>query len=380
MQVKIIIIGTVSSSIFGFRYHLLKELKNRNCKVIFYLSDVDEELVQRAKDELAVECRIYPLSRSSTNPLHDLQTLKFLYKEFQKEQPDAVFSFFSKPVIWGTLAAWLAKVPRRIAMLEGLGYSFTNQPTGFSKKQKLIQFVQVFLYRIALPRTTNLIFLNPDDPKDLLEKHSIKAQKLSLLGGIGVDLERFSAYENLNMPEGALRFLFIGRLLAEKGINEYVEAAALVKNKYPNATFTVLGKIDEENPGGLKPKELEVLKSKGVIEYPGHVSNIDEWLRQHDVYVLPSYREGVPASTQEAMACGKAIITTNVPGCRETVVEGLNGLFVPPWDAQKLADKMVWMIENPRRVQEMGIESRKLAEERFDAVKQSNQLADWILM
>lgn len=280
---KVIIVGTVSSSVFGFRCHLLKELRERGCEVIFYLVDVDPELAIRAKSELGVSCRTYPLSRTSINPFRDLASLIFLYKEFKREQPDAVFSYFSKPVIWGTLAAYFAKISRRAAMIEGLGFSFTKKPNGFSAKQKMIKKIQVFLYKIALPRSTNLIFLNPDDPKDLLEKKSIKVRKVSLLGGIGVDLERFSPVMHISQIN-SLRFLFIGRLLAEKGIREYVEAASLVKKKYPNAIFTVLGSIDEENPGGLKQAELDALKAEGVIEHPGHVSNVSEWIRKHDVF------------------------------------------------------------------------------------------------
>src|SRR5699024_9821126 len=137
---------------------------------------------------------------------------------------------------------------------------------------------------------------------------------------------------------------FIGRLLKEKGIYEFIVAAKLVKQKYPNSTFTVLGSIDQANMGVLKQHELDDLINTGIIDYPGHVSNVKNWIAASDVFVLPSYREGVPRSTQEAMAIGRAIITTDVPGCRETVVNGVNGFLVPKWNPEALAEKMIYFI------------------------------------
>lgn len=378
---KVIIIGTVKSSVFGFRLQLLKELRSRGCEITYYLSELDAALAQKARDELGVECRLYPLSRTSTNPFKDLTTLFFLYREFKKEKPNVVFSYFSKPVIWGTLAAKLARVPKRVAMIEGLGYSFTRTPRGFSKKQRIIQCIQILLYRVALPHATGLVLLNPDDKNELLYKNSITASNVCLLGGIGVNLTKFMPSEDTSIApvKYGLRFIFIGRLLAEKGVREYVASAKLVKQKYPNTSFVILGGVDEVNPGALKHSTLDALTESGVIEYPGHVINVNDWIANSDVFVLPSYREGIPVSTQEAMASGKAILTTDVPGCRETVIEGMNGFIVPPWDINQLTERMIWMIKNPDRVKQMGKVSRELAEERFDAVIQSKRLADKIM-
>lgn len=372
---KIIIVGTVPSSVFGFRLQLLKELKSRGHQVIFYLGELSDGLKQKAKAELDVECRLYPLSRTGLNPLEDLKTMMFLRREFKREKPDAVFSFFTKPVIWATLAAKLTGVPRRIAMLEGLGYSFTKQPHGFSAKQKLIRQVQLLLYRLALPRTTHMLFLNPDDPKDLLEEYKIRVKNVDILGGIGVDLDKFTVKQANN---SAMTFLFIGRLIAVKGMHEFFSAIKIVKQTHTDARFIVLGEFDNENPESLKKEALDELIEQGLIEYPGYVSNVHDWVANSDVFVLPSYREGVPASTQEAMASGKAIITTDAAGCRCTITDGVNGFMIPPGDAEILAEKMIWMIENPERVKEMGLEGRKIAEEKFDAVVQSKKLADWI--
>lgn len=292
--------------------------------------------------------------------------------------PEVVFSYFVKPVIFGTAASKLAGVPRRIGMLEGLGYVFTDLPTGVSRKQALLRKVQVFLYRMTLPWLDKLIFLNPDDPVDLLERYGLSARDVCVLGGIGVDLQKYAYVPpNIEKPPS---FIFVGRLLAEKGIKEYVAAAKKVKNLHPEVRFVVLGGLDEENPGGLSRLELDDLIASGVVEYPGHVNSVREWLADSSVFVLPSsYREGVPCSTQEAMAIGRAVITTDVPGCRETVVDGINGYLVPRWNAEALAQKMLCFVGEPALAARMGEESRRLAEDRFDAEKVNQRLIQMLL-
>ena len=173
-----------------------------------------------------------------------------------------------------------------------------------------------------------------------------------------------------------LKFLFIGRLLKEKGIHEFVQAAKLVKKVYPESQFTVLGAIDHHNLGALQQTELDTLISSNIIQYPGHVSNIKDWIADNHVFVLPSYREGVPRSTQEAMAIGRAVITTDVPGCRDTVIDGVNGFLVPKWNPEALAEKMIYFIENPEQTQVMGAESYKIAVEKFDAEKVNQRLVN----
>ena len=163
-------------------------------------------------------------------------------------------------------------------------------------------------------------------------------------------------------------------MLKEKGIFDFIEAAKIVKQRYPNAKFTVLGRTDADNPGALHADQVQELVATGVIDYPGQVANVVDWIANSDVFVLPSYREGVPRSTQEAMAVGRAVITTDVPGCRETVVDGVNGFIVPKWNPQDLAGKMIYLIENPKKIAEMGEESYKIAQEKFDARKVNERL------
>lgn len=157
-------------------------------------------------------------------------------------------------------------------------------------------------------------------------------------------------------------------------IFEYIKAAKIVKKDFPNVEFVVLGGLDEQNPGGLKKEELEKLLKDNIVLYPGFVKNVDEWIKDSSVFVLPSYREGVPRSTQEAMAIGRAVITTDVPGCRETVVDGLNGFLIPPFDSNALVETMKKFVENPHLVENMGEESYKIAKDKFDAKKVNDRL------
>lgn len=371
---KIILIGTVASSFYGFRANLIGTLLKKGHQVYAFTSEYTAEDLKKI-EKLGATPITYTLNRGGLNPLADIIATYQLSKKIKAINPDLVFSYFSKPVIFGTLAAKLAKAPRVVGMLEGLGYTFTEQPEGLSKKTQLIKKIQVFLYKIALPQLDQLIFLNPDDPKDLLEKYAINVKKVEVLGGIGLNLQDYpyQPLSNIHLP---LKFLFIGRLLKEKGIHEFVQAVKLVKEKYPETEFTVLGAIDHHNLGALQQTDLDTLISSNIIQYPGHVSNIKDWIADSHVFVLPSYREGVPRSTQEAMAIGRAIITTDVPGCRETVVDGVNGFLVPKWNPEALAEKMIYFIENPDQIKIMGAESYKIAVEKFDAEKVNQRLVN----
>ena len=286
-----------------------------------------------------------------------------------------VFSYFAKPVIFGTFAAVLAGVNRRVGMLEGLGYVFTDQPDGFRIKTYILKMVQVCLYHLSIPFLERLIFLNSDDQADLIESYGIKVKKVSILGGIGVNLLDYP-YTVPNHDH--VSFLFVGRLLAEKGVNEYISSARLVKEKYPKVKFVMLGGVDE-NPGGLSVKKIKQLMNNGLVIHPGNVSNVIDWINESSVFVLPSYREGLPRSTQEAMAVGRAVITTDVPGCRETVEDGVNGFLVPRWSPDKIAEKMIYFIENPGIIEQMGLESRRIAQEKFDSSKVNEKLISYLI-
>lgn len=369
---KIILISTVASSFYGFRADLIRTLLKKGHQVYAFTSEYKAEDLKKIEQLGAIPIT-YTLNRGGLNPLADIIATYQLSKKIKAINPDLVFSYFSKPVIFGTLAAKLAKVPRVIGMLEGLGYTFTEQPEGLSKKTQLIKKIQVFLYKIALPQLDQLIFLNPDDPKDLIDQYAINVRKVEVLGGIGLNLKEYP-YQPVSNIQQHINFLFIGRLLKEKGIHDFLNAAKIVKEKYPETQFTVLGAIDPHNLGALTQSELDELISSNIIDYPGHVDNVKDWIAKSHVFVLPSYREGVPRSTQEAMAIGRAVITTDVPGCRETVEQGVNGFIVAKWNPEALAEKMIYFIEHPEQIEKMGYESYKIAQDKFDAEKVNQRL------
>lgn len=369
---KIALIGTTGSSFYGFRADIIHELVSNNQTVYAFTSEYTQECLEKIRALGAIPVT-YQLSRGGLNPFADIQSFLQLKKLLRQIQPDIVFSYFAKPVIYGSMAAKAAKVPIIIGMLEGLGYTFTDQPEGLTTKTKIIRSIQVLLYKISFPCLHKMIFLNPDDQHDLVARYGLKVPEIHILGGIGLNLLDYPFVEARITP---IKFLFIGRLLKEKGVFELIQAIRIVKAKYPQAHFTVLGAIDHQNMGALKQTELDQLLAEQLFEYPGYVTNVNKWITDCSVFVLPSYREGVPRSTQEAMAIGRPVITTDVPGCRETVEDGVNGFLVPRWDAEALAEKMCYFIENPEQVNIMGLESYKMAQEKFDAEKANSKLIE----
>ena len=202
-------------------------------------------------------------------------------------------------------------------------------------------------------------------------------KQVDILGGIGLDLDKYS-HQPIETIDSPINFLFIGRMLKEKGIHDFISAAKIVKQSHPDVQFTVLGAIDPFNPGALQQSELDKLISLNIINYPGQVDNVQKWIAASHVFVLPSYREGVPRSTQEVMAMGRTVITTDVPGCRETVIDGVNGFLIEKWNPQALAEKMIYFIEHPEEIKKMGCESYKIAQEKFDADKVNKRLIDML--
>lgn len=373
---KIAILGNVASMMLNFRGDLIRTLIANGHQVFCFATDYTDDDRKQLYSWGATPID-YTLNSKGLNPFKDFKSILELIDILKELKPDIVFSYFVKPVIFGTIAAQWAKVPRVVGMIEGLGNAFTLTKTGFTKKAKIIQFIQIFLYTISLPKLDALIFLNPDDKRDLVEKHHIKVKEVIILGGIGLDLKQFPFTP---IPKStSISFIFIARLLREKGIFEYLQAAEIIKKRHPEVIFYLLGGFDTENPFALKPTELQQYLESGIVVYPGFVNNIPEWLQKSSVFVLPSYREGVPRSTQEAMAIGRPVITTDVPGCRETVIHGLNGFLIPPFDSVALAQKMQYFIDNPAEIERMGSASRKLAEENFDGIKINEKLTRIIL-
>ncbi|NNG81646.1 glycosyltransferase family 4 protein [Acinetobacter sp. ANC 5378] len=364
---KIIIIGTTASNLYGFRKDFILSCLEQNYHVYAFVSEYTNEWLAKIQS-LGATPITYQLSRGGLNPLADLQSTYQLMHKIKEIQPDIVFSYSTKPVIYATLAAYKARVPYIFGMIEGLGSPFTIHKHGQSFKTKFIRFIQVSLYRLAFPYLDKIIFLNHDDPKDLVDRYNIshKTNAIEVLGPIGLNLQDY-VYTKWDDQKN-LSFIFVARLIAEKGIFEYLEAAKIVKKQYPEVLFKIIGGLDTENPTGLKQAELNRLIETGIIAYDGFVTDVDERIRNSAVFVLPSYyREGVPRSTQEAMAIGRPVITTDVPGCHETVVEGVTGFLIPKWDVTALVKKMIHFIEHPEQVNTMGYQGFLYAKKNFNA-------------
>jgi len=362
-NMRLALITSQAFSLANFRGPLITALAAKGVEVLAIAPDFDEEMrvAVRALGARPIDCS---LSRTGMNPLRDGIDMLSLALLLRRLRPDVSLGYFVKPVIFGTLAGWLACVPRRVAMIEGLGYVFTSSGGPEPLKRKLLRGLVSRLYRFALARAHKVVFLNQDDINEFVGAGLVQERKVVKLGGIGVDLTEWPMTQPAMKP---ITFLLAARLLREKGIVEYAGAAELVKARYPAVRFVLLGSLDT-NPGGLSEAEVKAWVAQGLLAWPGHVA-IKPWLVQASVYVLPSYREGVPRSTQEAMAMGRPVITTNAPGCRETVDDGINGFLVPVRDAPALAAAMLRFIENPALITAMGLQSRRLAEERFDVAK-----------
>jgi glycosyltransferase involved in cell wall biosynthesis len=223
---------------------------------------------------------------------------------------------------------------------------------------------------MALRRAVRVIFLNPDNRRTFLAKRLVRENQAEEIDGIGVDLESFASTP---IPAGPPKFLCIARLLGDKGLREYAEAAKRVRARYPGVQIALVGPPDS-SPDCIPIEEVRSWQNRGILEYLGETSDVRPFLAKCSVYVLPSYHEGMPRTILEAMAMGRPIITTDVPGCRQTVVPGENGYLVSKMDTDALAERMIWFLEHAERCQAMGATSRQMAEERFDVVKVNAKL------
>lgn len=360
-------------SLVHFRAPLIRKLQAQGIQVLALAPNFDDNsrAAMQALGATPIDC---PMARTGMNPLRDAINTWRMAGLLRRLRPDASLGYFIKPVIFGTLAAWWAGVPRRFAMVEGLGFVFT--PTGgvLPFKRRLLKRLVLWLYKLGLSRAERVIFLNPDDQAELVAAGVLPASKGFLLGGIGVDLAHWAHAPPVQQPP---TFMLVARLLREKGVEQFAAAARIVKPQHPQVRFILLGGLDD-NPGSITQAEVQAWVAEGILEWHGHTP-VQPWMAQTSVYVLPSYREGVPVSTQEALAMGRAVITTDVPGCRQTVVDGVNGFLVPPRNPQALAEKMQVFIQQPELIATMGQASRRLAEERFDVHKVNQRLVDLLL-
>lgn len=365
---KILILSSFAFSLINFRGRLIAAMVQAGHEVIACAPDGDPE-VERQLASMGVRYSRTRLERTGSNPLSDLRTLLGYVRIYHRERPDVVLAYTQKPIIYGGLAAKLFRKAHFYALMTGLGYVFS--PAGDDRP--LLRSLVSRLYRMALARAKATFVFNSDDRREMIA-HGIVNESAAVIQvpGSGVDLEQFCAHP---APDGPPRFLMIARLMRDKGVIEYAEAARRLKRRYPTATFALLGRLDAENPTGITEADLDEWISARCIEYHPETRDVRPFLAASSVFVLPSYyREGLPRTLLEAMATGRALITTDLPGCREPVVEGRNGLLVPPRDVDALCDAMEQFLVDPSLAPAMGAASRYFAEERFDVRKVNAQL------
>jgi len=359
---SIAIITSQAFSLWNFRGPLIRTLTARGIFVYALAPDYDDEIRERVRKMGAVPVD-FSLSRAGINPLKDVLTIIQLYKILKQLSPKIVFVYFVKPVLYGTLAACFANVKARFAMIEGLGYVFLDCAASITWQRRILRYAVSSFYKFALRLNQKVIFLNQVDVDQFVNEGIVSSNKVVQINGIGLDLDYFSPVPAITDP---VTFILVARMLKEKGVFDFVEAARLVRESYADAKFVIVGGVDQ-NPGSIKESQLHAWVAEGILEWPGHVNDVRPWLAKSSVFVLPSYyREGLPRGNQEAMAMGRPIITTDWVGCRETVKDGVNGILIPIRDPRAIAQAMVRFIENPQLIEKMGLEGRRMAEECFD--------------
>ncbi|TKZ17460.1 glycosyltransferase family 4 protein [Shimia litoralis] len=359
---RILILASLPSSLSNFRGALIESLLTAGHDVYAGAPGLLEDSATCTwLKERGVQYHDLPLSRTGLSVMGDLRALMACRRMMRQIRPDLVLAYTIKPVIWGIIAAWLARVPKRVALITGLGYAFVGQARG---KRAVIRWLVSKLYSIALRRASLVFFQNPDDRDDFRNWGILPVKaKVTLVDGSGVDT---TAFAEAPMPERPpLRFLLIARLLRDKGVQEYVDAARMIHETYPEVECHLVGPIDT-NPDAICESEIHTWQDAGHVIWHGAQSDVRPSIAAAHVYVLPSYREGTPRSVLEAMSMGRPIITTDAPGCRETVEDGVNGFLVPVREAEPLAKAMERFLGDSDLVARMGAQSRRIAEEKYD--------------
>jgi len=357
---RILVLGSHADSLVYFRKEMLREMA-RNNHVIACAPDANANVIAQLQ-AMGIEYRNIQLARTGLNPFADLLTIRKLYTAFKELKIDQIFTYTSKPVIFGSIAAKLAGVKQSFAMITGLGSYFVHT----DPKSLVVRFIMTILYKIALSFNAKVFFQNPDDVADFAKfKIFNDPGRTIMINGSGVNIDH---YQPSALPVAKLSFLLTARFIRAKGIFEYLAAAKHLKARYPEVDFLLVGWFENKDEA-LNQSQLQPYIDSNIIHYLGKLDDVRPALSSASVFVLPSYREGTPKGVLEAMACGRAIITTDVPGCRETVRDGVNGFLVPARNVDALSSAMEKLIKNPELIVEMGRRSREIALEKYDVNK-----------
>lgn len=354
---KLLFVVNVSWFFLSHRLPLALEAKRRGFEVHVATA------VASAEDRLRLEeagLTVHPLemSRSGENPFSEAGSFLQLFRLYGRLRPDLVHHVAMKAVLLGGLVARMRRVPAVIAAFSGLGYMFTARGFGSALRRAIL----MPLLRLALGGRTVAVFQNPDDARLLMKARAARPLRTVLIRGSGVDVEKYKAHPE---PEGEVRVLLAARMLRDKGVVEFVDAARRLRVRGVTATFLLAGDPDPGNPATLEEEALKRWNAEGHVVWLGHQADMPSVISGSHVVCLPSYREGLPKILLEAAACGRPIVATDVPGCREIVSHGVNGFLVPPRNVDALADALELLIGDKALRARFGLQGRLRAQHEF---------------
>ena len=356
---KVMVLSSFTTSLFWFRIDMMKSFINAGYEVVAVGDGAEDEWAEKFH-EIGIRYRQIHVERNGTNPLRDLVTLKELYRLLKEERPDKIFSYQAKTVIYGGIAARILGIENVYPLIAGVGSVFL----GDSVKKKLVRAILVIEYKLGLKKAQRVFFQNRDDLKVFTSCGILHEDKVVMLHGSGVNLDKFPPTALPDAPG----FLCISRLIRDKGVCEYLDAAREIHKRHPEVRCVLVGPFDT-NPSAIKPEDLQPYLDDGSIEYVGEQKDVSPYLQACSAYVLPSYHEGTPKTVLEAMASCRAVITTDAPGCRETVTDGINGYLVPVKDVSAIVEAMEKIIDNAVKTAEMAKAARMIAEDKYDVNK-----------
>lgn len=374
---RVLLIANAAFNILNFRAELINAFQTRGYSVEVICPPkcnlTNKDNINEIFNDMDVQFWPVDFNRTGVNPVKELISFLNLLHLIRKRRPDIILNYTVKPVIYGSIAAKICNIRRIGSNITGLGYAFTSNDI----RARIVRLFLRILYKISLQFNSVVYFQNTDDLNLFNRLKLIDPSVVTkVLKGSGVNLSVYCP--SSDEKKYPLSFLFVGRLIKDKGIYEFIDAAKMIKQRIPLAKFTIVGPLDV-NPSAISMEAIRGLSDNGIVQYVGPSKNVLQYLRQSDVFVLPSYREGTPKSALEAMAVGLPIITTDVPGCRETVVNGGNGFLVPARDVEGLYAAMMMLIESPDLRTRMGLESRRMAHEYFDVNKVNSDILKTIV-
>ena len=313
----------------------------------------------QALEQKGLKVSFVPMKRGSINVLKDLQSLFYIWRFFKKEKPDIAHLVTIKPYLYGGLIARLTGIPALVTAISGLGALFIHKDL----KSKILKFLLYPLYRLAFNHSNQIVIVqNQEDAKVLRGWGVLNSNKVKLLKGSGVQLEKFI---NLEDTPGIPVVCFASRLLLDKGVYDFVSAARLLKKRKVQARFFFACDLDTQNPKGINMEDLKKIREEGCVEILGYQKDIPSLYSRSHIICLPSYREGLPKTLLEAAAASRAVVTTDVPGCRDAIIPNITGLLVPVRDSEALANAIQDLIKHPEKRKIMGKAGRELAKKEF---------------